>query len=230
MQDFYNETSELLAWSILISKLMRIALAMLFIKYPSISKYYFVFEMFINTQEAFLYIAGNEHTREYHIQIIYLSLLFNYVLLCLFDIAQNLIAMTVYIIAFIYAQTIFFPNETISLIMYWNLPSVTLTYILNLAYSCIIGEIFLSKVEKWNIEYGHLQFVDNFKEELIIIPQSFQKIKIMNRAARKIFNLPETEADNFIDRTLADDFDKDLLKSIKLKKVTLDSSSEDKIE
>ena len=40
----------------------------------------------------------------------------------------------------------------------------------------------------------------------------------MNRAARKIFNLPETEADNFIDRTLADDFDKDLLKSIKLKK------------
>ena len=132
--------------------------------------------------------------------------------------------MTIYIIAFIYAQTIFFPDETIGSILYWNLPTVFLTYILNLATSCIVGEIFLSKVDKWNIEYGHLQFVDNFKEGLIIIPQNFQKIRIMNRAARNIFNLPETEADNFFDRTQADDFDNELLKSIKLKKVMLEDS------
>ena len=118
MQDFYGETSDTLAWSILISKLMRIPLAVLYMKFPSISKYYFVFEMFINTQEAFIYKSGNEHTREYHIQFIYLSLLVNYILLCLFDVSKNFIAMTIYIVAFIYGQTIFFPDETIGSILY----------------------------------------------------------------------------------------------------------------
>ena len=78
-----------------------------------------------------------------------------------------------------------------------------------------MGEIFLTKVEKMNIEFGHLQFVDNFKEGLIIIPtENFEKIKIMNKAARSILNLPCTEADNFVERMKADDFDKKLLKSI----------------
>ena len=184
----------------MISKLMRIPLALLYLKYPRVCKYYFIFEMFINTQEAFLHYNANALIREYHIELIYLNLLVNYIILCLFDVAKNFIAIAIYVSAMIYAQSIFYPEESIGTIMYWNLPNAILTCMLNFLASCIMGEFFLSRIEKWNIEHGHLQFIDNFKEGLVIIPENQQKIKIMNKAARNIFRLPDTEADNFFDR------------------------------
>ena len=81
-----------------------------------------------------------------------------------------------------------------------NLPSAAMALTLNFLVSCLIGHLFLSKVEKWKIEVGHLQFVDNFKEGMIILPNNSHKIKLMNKAARTMLKMPETEADDFEER------------------------------
>ena len=65
--------------------------------------------------------------------------------------------------------------------------------------------------------------MDNFKEGIIIIPENSDKIKLMNTSARNILKLPETSANFFEERMLADEFDIDLLQSIKLTKVHLNA-------
>ena len=75
-----------------------------------------------------------------------------------------------------------------------------MTLFLNFLVSVVIGTLFLSRVDKWKIEVGHLQFVDNFKEGIIILHDDTEKIKLVNTAARKMLNLPVPEANAFEER------------------------------
>ena len=88
VQDYIEESLPILTWSILISKVMRIPLALLYLKYPSATRTFFVFELFINAQETFL-MSPHQPT---HINSIYMLLILNYILLTLFDHGKMLVA------------------------------------------------------------------------------------------------------------------------------------------
>ena len=94
----------------------------------------------------------------------------------------------------------------------------------------IIGALFLSRIDKWKIEVGHLQFVDNFKEGIIILQDDNEKIKLVNTAARKMLNLPVPEAGNFEERLLADDFETGLLRQLKLEQIRLNDPQDYDLE
>ena len=127
----------------------------------------------------------------------------------------------VYFALFIYAQTILYPEQSFATHLKQVLPSAILTLLLNVLTSVIIGTLFLSRIDKWKIEVGHLQFVDNFKEGIIILQDDTEKIKLVNTAARKMLNLPVPEADSFEERMLADDFETGLLRQLKLGQIRL---------
>ena len=127
----------------------------------------------------------------------------------------------VYFALFIYAQTILYPEQSFATHLKQVLPSAILTLLLNVLTSVIIGTLFLSRIDKWKIEVGHLQFVDNFKEGIIILQDDNEKIKLVNTAARKMLNLPVPEADSFEERMLADDFETGLLRQLKLGQIRL---------
>ena len=61
--------------------------------------------------------------------------------------------------------------------------------------------------EKQKIELGHLCFVDNFKEGLIMLSRLSDRIQLINKAARHMFKLPEVVAGSIEARMKADDFD-----------------------
>ena len=85
----YIETSlPILTWTIIISKIMRVPLALLYLKWPSVSRTFFVFELLINAQEAFLMFP----TQLSHIQLIFIILNLNYILLALFDFGKLYLA------------------------------------------------------------------------------------------------------------------------------------------
>ena len=136
----------------------------------------------------------------------------------------------VYFALFIYAQTILYPEQSFATHLKQVLPSAILTLLLNVLTSVIIGTLFLSRIDKWKIEVGHLQFVDNFKEGIIILQDDNEKIKLVNTAARKMLNLPVPEAGNFEERLLADDFETGLLRQLKLEQIRLNDPQDYDLE
>ena len=84
VREYIEMSLPILTWSIIISKLMRIPLALLYLKYPSVSRTFFVFELFINAQEAFIMFPNQLS----HIMMVFTFLIFNYILLTLFDFGK----------------------------------------------------------------------------------------------------------------------------------------------
>ena len=85
VQEFIEVSLPILTWSIIISKLMRIPLAVLYLKYPSVSRIFFVFELFISAQEAFIMFPDQLS----HIMSVCRIMIFNYILLTLFDFGKQ---------------------------------------------------------------------------------------------------------------------------------------------
>ena len=109
VQSFVDDSFVPLTWIVFILKLLRIPLTMLYLKYPKVTKSFFIFELLINSFEAF-FIVDNHR---YHIQLIYTYMFINYILLEIFTIGKNFLAMLVYICIFVYAQSIFYPAESL---------------------------------------------------------------------------------------------------------------------
>ena len=91
--------------SIPISKLMCICLLLASLKKPNIVRAFFLFELFIKTQEAFLMVNDSEQLLKQQVNLLYVGLIFNYGLLCAFDFLVSLNAAFLYICTIIYAQT-----------------------------------------------------------------------------------------------------------------------------
>ena len=79
---------------------------MLHLKYPKVTKSFFIVEVMINSFEAFFIFENHR----YHVQIVYTYLFQNYIVLDIFMIGMNFLAILVYICIFIYAQSILYPD------------------------------------------------------------------------------------------------------------------------
>ena len=88
-----------MSWIVLILKLLRIPLAMLYLKYPKVTKSFFIYELLINSFEVFFLVDNYR----YHIQLLYTYLFINYILLEVFEVGKNMLAILVYTGIFIYA-------------------------------------------------------------------------------------------------------------------------------
>ena len=110
VQEYIEVSLPILTWSIMISKLMRIPLALLYLKYPSVSRSFFLFELTINAQEAFIMFPDQLS----HIMMVFTFMILNYILLTLFDFGKQLVAQVFYFALFIYAQTILYPEQSLA--------------------------------------------------------------------------------------------------------------------
>ena len=68
---------------------------------------------------------------------------------------------------------------------------------------------------------GHLHFVDNFNEGIIIFPEHSNKIQLINKAARSMLNLPNTTAESMEARMKDDNYDMSLCSKVKLTQIKL---------
>ena len=81
---------------------------MLYLKYPKVTKSFYIYELLINSFEVFFLVDNYR----YHIQLLYTYLMINYVLLTVFEVGKNFLAILVYTGIFIYAQMTFFPADS----------------------------------------------------------------------------------------------------------------------
>lgn len=98
----------MLKYTILSCQILYIPLALLYLKYPQITKIFFILEIIINMQDAF--VAYTE--RNIQMQIVYYYLIFNYVIISCFNFMISFSAVLVYISVYIYAQTIVYKDDS----------------------------------------------------------------------------------------------------------------------
>lgn len=91
--------------TISISKILCICLLLASLKKTSIVRVFFLFELFINTQEAFLLVNDSEQQLKQQVNLLYVGLMFNYVFLGAVDFLVSLNAAFLYIFVIVYAQT-----------------------------------------------------------------------------------------------------------------------------
>ena len=128
--DFVENSIPILAWTVAISKIMRIPLGLIYFKYPKIARIYFIFEMFINMQEAFMLMEE----RKLHSQLLLTFLLINWVSLYNFDFKASITSAILYVCVLIYAQSIIYP-EDLRTIFANSIPAVI---------TCLIALVFCS--------------------------------------------------------------------------------------
>ena len=64
---------------------------------------------------------------------------------------------------------------------------------------CLLGTLWVLMQQRDNFQSGHVQFIHNFKEGMIIMPSGvFDQIKLINKAASQMLHLPfvEDNSDN----------------------------------
>ena len=83
----------------------------------------------------------------------------------------------------------------------------TLTTIVTLVVcQCLLGTLCLLMQQRDNFKSGHVQFVNGFKEGMIIMPSGiFDQILLINKAASQMLHLPFAE-DNGVNSELQKTF------------------------
>ena len=107
-KEFISSSLPVLKYTILSCQILYIPLALLYLKYPQITKIFFILEIIINMQDAF--VAYTE--RNIQMQIVYYYLIFNYVIISCFNFMISFSAVLVYISVYIYAQTIVYKDDS----------------------------------------------------------------------------------------------------------------------
>ena len=125
----------------------------MYLKYPKIARTFFIFEMIINIQDAF--VANSDRAQQMH--IMYASLFLNYWILSCYDFLASFSAALLYISVYVYAQNlVYVQSQSSGEITLSNIP-LALNSIGSIVVSqCIWGKFFRLIQERNLFQSGHV--------------------------------------------------------------------------
>ena len=126
-----------------ISNLMRIPLALLYLKYPHVARSYYFFELFINMQEAFL-VAKEP---QMNTTIVYLHVAISFLTMVTIDFFKSVVWFLIYISVYIFAQSVVYEN-TVPEILSWNIPQALTMLISICIIQIMLGKFFELKLRE----------------------------------------------------------------------------------
>ena len=89
-----------------------------------------------------------------------------------------------------------FNDVSVGQLMIMNLPHALTTLVFVVLYHKVVDVILTLLSERDFFKSGHLQFVHNLKEGLVIVDSLLKNTKLMNVAARQMLQLPFAENDS----------------------------------
>lgn len=108
----------------------------------------------------------------------------------MFQPKLDISAMCIYTILYMYVQSCVFSDLTAAKILFVNLPKVLMSLLCIVIYHFLVVQFCKLTSERDLFKSGHLQFVHNFKEGMVIMHDHFMGVKLINVAARQMLQLP----------------------------------------
>lgn len=184
--DFFDDNLAVIEHAYYASRAVMFTMLLISFKWPKIARNFFVAEL-VSQFWVFL-LPYVEH--ELQVSITFHYLYISTLSVSVFQPKLDFVGMSVYVVFYMFAQSFVYKGVSSVTIILLTLPKTFLALTCIIFYHFLVVKLCKLATERDLFKSGHLQFVHNFKEGIVIMRNQFKNVKLINEAAIKLLQLP----------------------------------------